>query len=450
MINAHDQTYENVQFWENQRDTVMYFYPLQEEKLFDVLSDQSIELQTFASKFKSLLQNYRTAYLKFKKLRRQQERKFNINTTYVDSLSDEDTSILKGYTYHNDRIYNAYLRGVDMFKIKEYKQEYRFADRDVAKMEIKNNIKKLNSIIYKSNIDRDVYVYRGVNFSKYKFNLDRLQIGNVLDVFENSFISTTFQPSATEGFTQRENTCCIFRILLRSGDYAMPLFGNSRFRDEHEVLLPTGTRFTVVGIYTEKINDDFKDVIDLTIWKQDVSYLNKRLVFIERYGVLKKETQLLKTVSSKKRERKVRTLMSSIWFDGDINTCLSNDHKLDTQNDIYQTFSYMKYILKKVILLLNNYKAYIKVAMSYLFRGGYMSNVTHIPHFRLDDFSDFSEGDILEIKPNNLIYLLEVELIYKSQAYLKYISNDNMKLDSRIKHLVDNYSTNFTCMTLDI
>lgn len=82
-------------------------------------------------------------------------------------------------------------------------------------------------------IEKDIIVYRGVNFST-KFD--------AIDSLSKSYASTSLSKKIADSFVK--NNCCVVSICIPKGSSVLPMMSFSRYPQEKEILLPTG------GVYT--------------------------------------------------------------------------------------------------------------------------------------------------------------------------------------------------------
>lgn len=124
--------------------------------------------------------------------------------SWYDNLKQSEKNIIEWYRDSGSReISNLLFDNNDKF------------ESDLSKDEVKERIKKLEKILSKSKISKDVYVYKGVKSGKLKEILKNSKIGDIIN-FPN-FISTTlhFQYSIF-GFTESDKRI-ILKILLKEG-----------------------------------------------------------------------------------------------------------------------------------------------------------------------------------------------------------------------------------------
>ncbi len=82
-------------------------------------------------------------------------------------------------------------------------------------------------------IEKDIIVYRGINFST---KID------AIDSLSKSYASTSLSKETADSFVK--NNCCLFSICIPKGSSVLPMMSFSRYPQEKEILLPPG------GIYT--------------------------------------------------------------------------------------------------------------------------------------------------------------------------------------------------------
>jgi hypothetical protein len=82
-------------------------------------------------------------------------------------------------------------------------------------------------------IEKDVIVYRGINFST---KID------AIDSLSKSYASTSLSKETADSFIK--NNCCLFSICIPKGSSVLPMMPFSRYPQEKEILLPTGGTYT--------------------------------------------------------------------------------------------------------------------------------------------------------------------------------------------------------------
>lgn len=182
-------------------------------------------------------------------------------------------------------IINGYLRNV-VYGTKQSAKTWKLRNNDKfhSVNDVINTIQKIDNIIWKKTnpSNREIFVYRGisVNPSKKTNNTDsrlpmiHYEIGNNVEIFKSSYISTTYNSAVGNMYTRvydidaldefmenNENPCCLFMIRLPRGTRAINMESLSQIPEEHEILLPHGCDFKVVDIIqqTRFGKQDFKD-----------------------------------------------------------------------------------------------------------------------------------------------------------------------------------------------
>jgi hypothetical protein len=98
------------------------------------------------------------------------------------------------------------------------------------------DIKRIN-YVFKNipPIEKDIIVYRGINFAT-KFE--------AIDSLSKSYASTSLSKNIAESFIK--NNCCLISICIPKGSSILPMMSFSRYPQEKEILLPTGGTFTPI------------------------------------------------------------------------------------------------------------------------------------------------------------------------------------------------------------
>lgn len=161
-----------------------------------------------------------------------------LHTNYYNSLKDKYKSSILYYTGSGYIPINNYLRGEDT------------SGYDVNTL--KNHINNINQVLNNAPpLEQTIFVYRGLNLDKIN-KFKHLKEGDVIDLFRDSFNSTSFTIGISSGnFAGSE--CCLFILHLSPGTKGLYIGKSSSVSHEDEFILAPGPYFEIIKYKNETV-----------------------------------------------------------------------------------------------------------------------------------------------------------------------------------------------------
>jgi hypothetical protein len=161
------------------------------------------------------------------------------SSEYFKSLKPIYQESVKYYTGQGFNTMNGYLRGT-------YQPSC-----DAELKDLHTDIVNLNLVLSNAPaLEQEIIVYRGFNFDTIpKFH--QLKAGQVLDIFRDSFNSTSFSANIASGFAGQK--CCIFALHLPPGTKGLYVGEHSTYEKENEFILAPGPLFRVMKFKPDSI-----------------------------------------------------------------------------------------------------------------------------------------------------------------------------------------------------
>lgn len=166
---------------------------------------------------------------------------------YIQSLKPEYRQAVSTYTASGYSYMNAYLRGT-------MSAEQLMSNHGVTVNEVESLINRLNQVLNNAPpLTQNIMVYRGVNFDTGSLSsFNNLKVGNVIDIFRDTFNSTSFDRSVSiNNFAGDE--CCLFILYLPVGTKGLYVNQLSSYSHENEYILAPGPLFRVMKYKHEKV-----------------------------------------------------------------------------------------------------------------------------------------------------------------------------------------------------
>ena len=187
---------------------------------------------------------------------------------FFTTLTINMQRVVLGYTRYWDQLLNTFLRQGDITQVKSFHKLFPRAKTATTAIRkaILDRVIILQDVLSQFRLPRPIHVYRGITVEQkqtqtignYTYNGIKSNVKETYklgDVFTaNSFLSTTTNIGIASEFAGK--SCCLFRILLPAGTFALPLFSDveeNRIKEtshfeEREILLPWGCTFKVINI----------------------------------------------------------------------------------------------------------------------------------------------------------------------------------------------------------
>jgi hypothetical protein len=169
----------------------------------------------------------------------------DIHKAYYAGLKPQYQQAVAYYTGSGYSVMNNYLRGLI--------PSNQVAGYGLTEETLKTYINNLNQVLNNAPVTtQPIIVYRGVKFDAMaKFH--NLKPGQVIDIFRDSFNSTSFNMNVSAGGYFAGNKCCVFTVHLPVGVKGLYIGKQSSVSGEDEFILAPGPLFRVMKFKHEKV-----------------------------------------------------------------------------------------------------------------------------------------------------------------------------------------------------
>jgi hypothetical protein len=161
----------------------------------------------------------------------------NEHDVYFKSLKSRYVAAIKHYTANGFVEMNAYMRGQAVSNPEQ----------------VKEYVNNLNLALNNAPVTtKPMTVYRGVKFDNLP-KYHKLKAGQLIDLFRDSFNSTSFNINVSSGGYFSDPSCCVFILHLPAGVKGLYVDKNSSVPGEGEFIMAPGPMFRVMKYKHDKV-----------------------------------------------------------------------------------------------------------------------------------------------------------------------------------------------------
>jgi hypothetical protein len=169
-----------------------------------------------------------------------------LHSTYFTGLKPAYKSAIAYYTGEGFTPINGYLRNT--LTESDFEDHEDHEGNTLTLEDVQMYVNQINQVLTNAPVTtQPMVVYRGINFDNIaKFY--NLKPGQIIDVFRDTFNSTSFTPNISEKSAFVGQECCVFILHLPPGVKGLYVGTHSNVAEENEFILAPGPLFRVMKI----------------------------------------------------------------------------------------------------------------------------------------------------------------------------------------------------------